>query len=80
MAITLKKLKIKGKDLNEDLQKIESWAQGFVKQVEYEINHIDDSNMVTAPISRAEVEAMINEKYEELRTYIVSCVKELEKK
>lgn len=72
----LEKPKLTGKTDRENLHILETWADNLVDSLNYEVNHIDDSNLVEGKlITREEVEEIMQKNYQELRELIVNRTK-----
>lgn len=68
---------LNGKTAEENIQKLETWAGRITDEINYAINHLDKNNFVETeqPVTKTELENILNNKYEELRGMIVSRTK-----
>lgn len=71
----IEKPKLTGKTDRENLQILESWANSLVDELQHQMTHIDETNMVGDMITRKEIETAMERQYMELRELIIQRTK-----
>lgn len=82
MSFETQELRIKSKDPEKQIEEIRRWAKGLVEQLNYALNHLDDTNFVegiSKNVAGTEitdvVQEALNDQYRELRTLTIARTK-----
>lgn len=76
MACNLDAPNLKGRDEEERIKNLETWAVKITNNLNYFLNHLDKTNFVAseAPINNEDLIAAMDAQYKELRTYIIKML------